>query len=178
MLEICVHSVFQIYEAADVIQKLHLIAQELPSGKYVTIASTICTLDWKCNVIKQFHVFVIYNSCHYKIFIVASRFENAKAKIAEKYDEIERSLIMEFIKAHRAVDKDRMKEIASTLSHFKGYSQCIDAFIEEAQHVSVFLLLQAVTCLQIEISIKIFPSTGKLWNSLPESIFPPSLELV
>lgn len=28
---------FQIDEAADVIQKLHLIAQELPSGKYVFI---------------------------------------------------------------------------------------------------------------------------------------------
>lgn len=73
------------------------------------------------------------------IFIIAfvHRFENAKAKIAKKYDEIERSLIMEFVKAHRAGDKDRMKEIASTLSHFKGYSQCIDAFIEEAQHVSM-----------------------------------------
>ncbi|XP_045120957.1 exocyst complex component 5-like isoform X1 [Portunus trituberculatus] len=87
----------KIYEAADVIQKLHLIAQELPSGK----------------------------------------FETAKKKIAEKYDEIECSLIMEFVKAHRAGDKDRMKEIASTLSHFKGYSQCIDAFIEEAQHGSL-----------------------------------------
>ncbi|XP_047475468.1 exocyst complex component 5-like [Penaeus chinensis] len=84
----------KIYEAADVIQKLHLIAQELPSGK----------------------------------------FENAKQKIGEKYDEIERSLIMEFVKAHRAGDKDRMKEIAAILSHFKGYSQCVDAFIEEAQH--------------------------------------------
>lgn len=62
------------------------------------------------------------------------------------YDEIECSLIMEFVKAHRAGDKDRMKEIASTLSHFKGYSQCIDAFIEEAQHVSVSLLHQALRC--------------------------------
>lgn len=64
------------------------------------------------------------------------RFDSAKQKIAEKYDEIERSLIMEFVIAHRAGDKDRMKEIAGTLSHFKGYSQCVDAFIEEAQHVS------------------------------------------
>lgn len=30
---------FQIDEAADVIQKLHLIAQELPSGKYVFMCS-------------------------------------------------------------------------------------------------------------------------------------------
>ncbi|XP_063222638.1 exocyst complex component 5 [Bacillus rossius redtenbacheri] len=83
----------QIDEAADIIQKLHLIAQELPSGK----------------------------------------FEKAKRKIAMKYDEIERSLIEEFVKAHRSDDKSRMKEIASILSHFKGYSQCVDAFIEQSQ---------------------------------------------
>ncbi|KDR06665.1 exocyst complex component 5 isoform X2 [Zootermopsis nevadensis] len=83
----------QIDEAADIIQKLHLIAQELPSGK----------------------------------------FEKAKKKIAAKYDEIERSLIEEFVKAHRSDDKGRMKEIATILSHFKGYPQCIDAFIEQSQ---------------------------------------------
>lgn len=83
----------RIDDAADIIQKLHLIAQELPSGK----------------------------------------FEQAKKKIASKYDEIERSLIEEFVKAHRSQDKSRMKEIASILSHFKGYSQCIDAFIEHSQ---------------------------------------------
>ncbi|PSN43859.1 Exocyst complex component 5 [Blattella germanica] len=83
----------QVDEAADIIQKLHLISQELPSGK----------------------------------------FEKAKKKIAMKYDEIERSLIEEFVKAHRSDDKGRMKEIASILSHFKGYPQCIDAFIEQSQ---------------------------------------------
>nr|CAD7603020.1 unnamed protein product [Timema genevievae] len=83
----------QIDEAADIIQKLHLIAQELPSGK----------------------------------------FEKAKKKIASKYDEIERSLIEEFVKAHRSADIGRMKEIATILSHFKGYSQCVDAFIEQSQ---------------------------------------------
>ncbi|XP_047002914.1 exocyst complex component 5 [Schistocerca americana] len=82
-----------IDEAADIIQKLHLIAQELPSGK----------------------------------------FEKAKKKIASKYDEIERSLIEEFVRAHRSDNRVRMKEIASTLSHFKGYSQCVDAFIEQSQ---------------------------------------------
>lgn len=83
----------QIDEAADVIQKLHLIAQELPSGK----------------------------------------FEEAKKKIAVKYDEIERSLIEEFVEAHRKYDVPRMKEIATILSHFKGYPQCVDAFIEQSQ---------------------------------------------
>ncbi|KOC59711.1 Exocyst complex component 5 [Habropoda laboriosa] len=80
-------------EAADVIQKLHLISQELPSEK----------------------------------------FEHAKKKIAVKYDEIERNLIEEFVRAHNREDANRMKELASVLAHFKGYSQCIDAFIEQSQ---------------------------------------------
>ncbi|KAF7385575.1 hypothetical protein HZH68_014005 [Vespula germanica] len=80
-------------EAADVIQKLHLIAQELP----------------------------------------AEKFEHAKKKISIKYDEIERNLIEEFVQAHSREDAVRMKELASVLSQFKGYSQCIDAFIEQSQ---------------------------------------------
>ena len=80
-------------EAADVIQKLHLISQELPFEK----------------------------------------FEHAKKKIAVKYDEIERNLIEEFVRAHNREDAGRMRELASVLAHFKGYSQCIDAFIEQSQ---------------------------------------------
>lgn len=83
----------QIDEAADIIQKLHLIAQELPSDK----------------------------------------FESAKRKISAKYDEIEKALIEEFVVAQEQEDTARMKEIASILSHFKGYTQCIDAFIEQSQ---------------------------------------------
>lgn len=116
------------------IQKLHLIAQELPSGKYVTLYSVS---DVKWNVFN----FVNILETSFFILCICYRFEEAKAKIAEKYDETECSLIIEFVKAHRAGDKDRMKEIASTLSHFKGYSQCIDAFIEEAQHVSMMTSL-------------------------------------
>lgn len=80
-------------EAADVIQKLHLIAQELPADK----------------------------------------FEHAKKKISIKYDEIERNLIEEFVQSHSREDAVRMKELAAVLSQFKGYSQCIDAFIEQSQ---------------------------------------------
>lgn len=80
-------------EAADVIQKLHVIAQELP----------------------------------------AEKFDVAKKKIAAKYDEIERNLIEEFVRAQSAEDVNRMKKLASMLSHFKGYSQCINAFIEQSQ---------------------------------------------
>ncbi|XP_076314022.1 exocyst complex component Sec10 isoform X1 [Tachypleus tridentatus] len=83
----------RLYEAADVIQKLHLIAQELPAGK----------------------------------------FDKAHHRITLKYDEIERALIEEFVRAHRADDKVKMREVAGILSHFKGYTQCIDAFIEQSQ---------------------------------------------
>lgn len=64
------------------------------------------------------------------------RFEEAKKKIALKYDEIERALIEEFVEAHRKYDVARMRGIAATLSHFKGYTQCVDAFIEYSQEVS------------------------------------------
>lgn len=63
----------------------------------------------------------------------SDKFDQAKAKIAAKYDEIERSLIEEFVRAHNSDDAERMKELASVLEHFKGYSQCVDAFIEQSQ---------------------------------------------
>lgn len=86
-------NLFQLDEAADVILKLHLIAQELPSEK----------------------------------------FEHAKKKISTKYHEIERNLIEEFVRAQNGEDANRMKKLASILLHFKGYSQCMDAFIEQSQ---------------------------------------------
>jgi hypothetical protein len=91
-----------LYEEADVIQKLHLISQELPNG---------------------------------------GKFDKARHRIAQKYDQIERELIEEFVRAHKSDDKSKMKEIASILSHFKGYSQCIDAFIEQSQ-MGIFLGLR------------------------------------
>lgn len=48
------------------------------------------------------------------------KFAEAKKKIAIKYDEIERALIEEFVKAHRMGDVNRMRQIANILSHFKG----------------------------------------------------------
>lgn len=112
----------QIDEAADIIQKLHLIAQELPSGKYVFRQTVV-------------HGHVVSIERSNEAVIPFCRFEKAKKKIATKYDEIERSLIEEFVKAHRSDDKGRMKEIATILSHFKGYPQCVDAFIEQSQMV-------------------------------------------
>ena len=82
-----------MHEAAEIIQKLQLIAQELPPRK----------------------------------------FSEAIKAIDKKYMEIERDLIEEFVKSHRSNDYPRMKEIAVILSHFKGYNQCVDAFIEQIQ---------------------------------------------
>lgn len=52
---------------------------------------------------------------------------------------MERALIEQFAMAQRREDLNRMKEIADVLSQFKGYSQCVDAFIEQSQSVrSIF----------------------------------------
>jgi len=86
----------RLYEAADIIQKLQLIAQELPE----------------------------------------SQFEPAQKSIEAKYTEIESALIEEFVKHHRSDDKQKMKELALILSHFRGYNQCVNAFIEQIQLTS------------------------------------------
>lgn len=83
----------RLHEAADVIHKLYMIAQDLPEDK----------------------------------------FREAKKKIEVKYDEIERSLIEEFAAAQKQENTEKMKTLADILSQFKGYSQCIDAYIEQSQ---------------------------------------------
>ncbi|ESO10015.1 hypothetical protein HELRODRAFT_109389 [Helobdella robusta] len=85
---------FQIQAAADVIQKLYLIIQELPPSDKFSAAST---------------------------------------RIHNKYNEIEGHLIDDFKKAYNHGDLEGMKNILKTLSHFKGYSDCINIFIEESQ---------------------------------------------
>ncbi|KAB7503132.1 Exocyst complex component 5 [Armadillidium nasatum] len=118
----------RIYEAADVIQKLYLIAQELPTGK----------------------------------------FETAKKKITDKYYMIENALIHEFKRAHMSGDRDRMKEIASTLSHFKGYNQCVNAFIEEAQidHIQAKLEHKNSPDLYLSNLYDLYSKTNRLCTEL------------
>ncbi|KAM7282659.1 exocyst complex component 5 [Ixodes scapularis] len=87
------HDPNKLHEAADIIQKLHLIAQELPSGK----------------------------------------FDKARQRIAHKYNEIEKALTAEFVRAHHEGDKEVMREVAAVLSHFRGYSTCVDTFIDQSQ---------------------------------------------
>lgn len=83
----------RLYEAADIIQKLYTIAQDLPNDKFL----------------------------------------EAKRKIETKYDEIERCLIEDFAAAQKQENIEKMKTIADILSQFKGYSQCVDAYIEQSQ---------------------------------------------
>jgi len=86
----------RLYEAADIIQKLQLIAQELPEKE----------------------------------------FSPAQKAIEGKYSEIEANLIEEFVKHHRSDDKQKMAELALILSHFRGYNECVNAFIEQIQLTS------------------------------------------
>lgn len=93
---------------------------------------------------------VIYQMHHWNTFqerirmqCLLCRFEEAKKKIEQKYDEIERALIEEFVQAQNINSFQKMKEIASILSYFKGYSQCVDAFIEQSQKVISFFLMSS-----------------------------------
>ncbi|KAH7636226.1 exocyst complex component 5-like protein [Dermatophagoides farinae] len=92
--ELYIENVNQLFEEADIIQKLYLISQELPNN---------------------------------------SKFDKAKEFISKKYNLIEKRLIEEFSQAQKNDDRNKMKKIASMLSHFKGYSQCVDVFIEQSQ---------------------------------------------
>ncbi|XP_066245163.1 exocyst complex component 5 [Euwallacea similis] len=84
---------YRIDEAADVIQKLFLISQDLPSPK----------------------------------------FDSVKRKIERTYSDIEKALIEDFVRAMSKEDLIRMKAIANIMSQFKGYSQCVDAYIDQSQ---------------------------------------------
>lgn len=61
-----------------------------------------------------------------------TRFEAARTRIAQSYAHVETRLIDEFVLAHRRDDRARMREMARVLALFKGYNQCVDAFIETA----------------------------------------------
>ncbi|KAF0308435.1 Exocyst complex component 5 [Amphibalanus amphitrite] len=61
------------------------------------------------------------------------KFEGARARISQKYDAVERRLIERFVSAQKRDDRDAMKEVAAVVAQFKGFSQCVDAFIEQSQ---------------------------------------------
>ncbi|XP_013184275.1 exocyst complex component 5 [Amyelois transitella] len=126
----------KLNEAADVIQKLHTIAQELPPDK----------------------------------------FEVARKKIETKYDEIERNLIDEFVKAQNQGNLNKMKEIASIMTNFKGYSQCVDAFIETSQMNSllgkdIFSAVLPLCKKNYNIISSVFPNPEQVMSKFVLNIF-------
>lgn len=74
----------------------------------------------------------------HKLYLIAQelpktdKFEKSRERIEQEYNNMERELIEEFVKAYRCDDKSQMREIAMIMSNFKGYNQCIDAFIEQS----------------------------------------------
>ncbi|KAH7986860.1 hypothetical protein HPB52_024678 [Rhipicephalus sanguineus] len=56
---------------------------------------------------------------HTGISMTQPRFEKARFKIAQKYNEIEKALIAEFVRAHHEGDKETMRQVAAVLSHFR-----------------------------------------------------------
>lgn len=68
------------------------------------------------------------------------RFESVKRRIERTYSDIEKALIEDFVRAMSKEDLTRMKAIANVLSQFKGYSQCVDAYIDQSQAVSLISL--------------------------------------
>ncbi|XP_028036661.1 exocyst complex component 5 [Bombyx mandarina] len=126
----------KLNEAADVIQKLHTIAQELPPEK----------------------------------------FEIAKKKIEAKYDEIERTLIDEFGKAQNQGNMVKMKEIANIMTNFKGYSQCIDAYIETSQMNAllgkdIFSAVLPLCKKNYNIICNVFPNPDQVMSKFVLNIF-------
>lgn len=69
------------------------------------------------------------------------RFDSVKRKIERKYCDIEKALIEEFVNVMSNEDLKRMREIAVVLSQFKGYSQCVDAYIDQSQIVSYLRMM-------------------------------------
>uniref|UniRef100_A0A5S6QY35 Exocyst complex component 5 n=1 Tax=Trichuris muris TaxID=70415 RepID=A0A5S6QY35_TRIMR len=126
----------KLVEAGDVIQKLHIIASELPVEKY----------------------------------------EAVQSRIGYKYDEVEKMLIEEFVRYHHANAKNKMKQIAHVLSQFKGYGQCVDAFIDQCQWQTyrsddmfneIWLLLKKNDV----IISSVFPNPQQVMSKLVLSVF-------
>ncbi|XP_045502327.1 exocyst complex component 5 [Colias croceus] len=126
----------KLNEAADVIQKLFTIAQELPPDK----------------------------------------FEVARKKIEAKYDEIERNLIEEFVKAQNQGNMAKMKDIANIMTNFKGYSQCVDAYIETSQMNTllgkdIFLSVLPLCKKNYNVISNVFPNPDQVMSKFVLNIF-------
>ena len=109
----------RLYEAADIIQKLQIIAQELPASTGQNdVTSKEPQAVGRAKAAKTSS-------------LPTTPFDDARRRIDEKYTEIEQHLLEEFVKSERSNDYQRMKDLALILSQFKGYNQCVDKFIEQ-----------------------------------------------
>ncbi|KAL3122895.1 hypothetical protein niasHT_010295 [Heterodera trifolii] len=102
-----------------------------------------------------------------------TKFAAVQLRIAHKYDEIEQLLIEEFVRSH---DRKRMREIAMILSEFKGFSRCVDAFVERIQSVgprspNVFEDIQNLCDRAKPIIMEIFSSSQFVVSKLLLNVF-------
>ncbi|XP_014093242.3 exocyst complex component 5 [Bactrocera oleae] len=126
----------RLFEAADVIQKLYAISQDLPIEK----------------------------------------FADSKRKIEKMYDDVERRLIEEFATAQKCEDIEKMKKLAQILSQFKGYTQCIDAYIEQSQMTpyggkDIFIGITPMCKHHYEIIKKVFANPAQVMSKFILNIY-------
>ena len=133
---------FQLHLTADVIQKLHLIALELPVG---------------------------------------GKFDIARQRIAEKYDQVERELIEEFRLGQQSGDRRQMRKITNLLQHFKSYGQCIDVFIVECQKgafkgKSIFDDIVPLCVNTNKLAKSVFSNSDTVMTKLVQNVFQESVQ--
>lgn len=128
----------RVYEAADSIQKLFIIAQDLPDNKFSTLKKNIETV----------------------------------------YDQVEKALIEKFAAEHSAGNIEEMKKIATVLSQFKGYNQCIDVFIEQSQELNhlhqsqdIFEGILPLCQRNHEIIVKVFSNPNQVMSKFILNIY-------
>lgn len=115
--------------------------------------------------------------------LAKDKYSNVQIRIAHKYDEIERLMLEEFVRAHRQGNWRRMHEIAVILADFKGYSQCLDAFVEHMQinafrGDSVFDDILSL-CQKTQPMLKeIFPNPDQVMSKLVLNLFHGKLQEV
>ncbi|EJW86320.1 hypothetical protein WUBG_02769 [Wuchereria bancrofti] len=115
--------------------------------------------------------------------LAKDKYSNVQIRIAHKYDEIERLMLEEFVRAHRQGNWRRMHEIAAILADFKGYSQCLDAFVEHMQinafrGASVFDDILSL-CQKTQPMLKeIFPNPDQVMSKLVLNLFHGKLQEV
>ncbi|MCP9260594.1 Exocyst complex component 5 [Dirofilaria immitis] len=115
--------------------------------------------------------------------LAKDKYSNVQIRIAHKYDEIERLMLEEFVRAHRQGNWQRMHEIAAILADFKGYSQCLDAFVEHMQ-INAFrgdIVFDDILslCQKTQPMLKeIFPNPDQVMSKLILNLFHGKLQLL